>query len=153
MAPVSGGGLSGEKKGQQGQLWGRQLSWLKLGFPGPDSRLRIQCIDGSHSLLIGTKLCGEGWLCCLARLSRGPGSSWYQEKNLCQGGGKPALLKQHGAIKGALSWESLALTWGSGRNPGFGVRDSPAVWLFILLSPSFLVSKMGVVLTPSSWGH
>lgn len=132
MASVSSGELSGEKKGWLGQLCGRQRSWLKLGFPEPVSGLQIQCTDGSHSFLIGTKLRGAGWLCCLAWLSGGPGGSWYQGKSLCWGGGRPAFLKQHGVVQGAPGSESLALTWGSGSNPGFGVRESPPVFLFIL---------------------
>lgn len=148
MAPVSGGGLSGEKKGWLGQLRGRQLGWLKLGFLEPVSRLQIQGTDGSHSFLIGTKLRGAGWLCCLAWLSGGPGGSWYQEKSLCRGDGKPAFLKQHGVVQGALGSESLALTWGSGGNPGFGVRESPPVLLFIL-NLRCLISKMGMAITPT----
>lgn len=60
-------------------------------------------------------------------------------------------MEQHGVVEGALGWESLVLTWARGRNLGFEDRDSPAVWLFILLSLSCFISKMGVVSIPTSW--
>lgn len=65
MAPVSSGGLSGEK-GVAGAALGEASCGLKLGFPEPVSRLEIKRSDGSHSFLIDTNY--VEWAGCAAWL-------------------------------------------------------------------------------------
>lgn len=93
------------------------------------------------------------WAGCAAQLgSAGAEAGAGVNKNVfVRGGGKSGLSKLQGFAVGALGWETLVIHLVQSGSPGFGVRDSPAVWPFIFLSLRCLVSEMRMVITPTSW--
>lgn len=83
----------------------------------------------------------------LARLSRGPRQQLASIKELTSGWWAVSLKKAAWGCR-VLGWESLVLNLGQWWEPRFGVRNSPAVWPFIFLTLSCLISEMGMAPTP-----
>lgn len=102
MAPLSGGRFSNflKKGGVPRIALGKQHRYLKLGFPEPVFRLRIEHRDGSHSFLIGREFRGAGWLCwCLGSVR--PQAAAVIRKELTLGWGQGSLMEAAWGCRGS----------------------------------------------------